>query len=275
MMDAAVHPKLTRAEVGRYAATGFLHPIDALSADEADRFRLSYERVAALLGGSPRAVQLIQIQRYYDWAWELGHHPAVLDAVECVLGPDIILWSASVFPKRAHDPSFVTMHQDGTYWGLEGGAVTTAWVALTDSKRENGCMRIVPGSQKSEILPHKDTYGPDNLLTRGQVVEAECAEADIVDIELDQGQMSLHHVRAIHGSRSNSSAMPRIGFAARYVTPDVKPLDSGQSAVLVRGRDRFGHWELQEDPPAFGSLESAVRAHQEEAGEFVAMLTRD
>lgn len=274
-MDAAVHPKLTKTQVERYEATGFLHPIDALSADEADRFRLSYERVAALLGGAPKAVQLIQIQRYYDWAWELARHPAVLDAVECVLGPDIILWSASVFPKRAHDPSFVTMHQDGTYWGLEGGAVTTAWVALTDSKRENGCMRLVPGSHRSEILPHKDTYAPDNLLTRGQVVEAKCDEAEIVDIELEQGQMSLHHVRAIHGSRSNSSTMPRIGFAARYVTPDVKPLDSGQSAVLVRGRDRFGHWELREKPPEFGSLESAVRAHQEEAGEFVAMLTRD
>lgn len=274
-MGAKVHPKLTRAEVEQYESTGFLHPIDALSADEADRYRLSYERVSALLGGSPKAVQLIQVQRYYDWAWELGHHPAVLDAVECVLGPDIILWSASVFPKRARDPGFVTMHQDGTYWGLEGGAVTTAWVALTDSRRENGCMRIVPGSQKSEILPHKDTYAADNLLTRGQVVEAECDEADIVDIELRQGQMSLHHVRAIHGSHSNGSDQPRIGFAARYVTPDVKPLNSGQSAVLVRGRDRFGHWDLHEEAPVFGSLESAVHAHQQEAGEFVAMLTRD
>ncbi len=274
-MDAGVHSKLSQDQVERYEATGFLHPIDALSTDEADRYRLAYERVAALLGGAPKAVQLIQIQRYYDWAWELGHHPAVLAAVERVLGPDIILWSASVFPKRAHDPGFVTMHQDGTYWGLEGGSVTTAWVALTDSTRENGCMRIVPGSQKSAILPHKDTYAPDNLLTRGQVVEAECDEADIVDIELRQGQMSLHHVRAIHGSRSNSSAKPRIGFAARYVTPDVKPLNSGQSAVLVRGRDRFGHWDLQGEPPAFGNLESAVRAHQQEAGEFVTILTRD
>ena len=266
---------LIPSQLRGYESSGFLYPLDALTLQEANRYLASYEEVAELLGGAPKAVQLSQIHRFYGWAWELARHPAVLDAVECILGPDLLLWSASVFPKRARDPSFVTMHQDGTYWGLQGDAVTTAWVALTDSTRENGCMRILPGTHRSPILPHEDTYESDNLLTRGQVVRADCNEEDIVDIELRAGQMSLHHVRAIHGSRSNGSDRPRIGFAARFVAPQVKPLQKDQHAVLVRGRDRYGHWDLQGNPPTFPTLQDAVRAHQREAGRFVALLTRD
>jgi ectoine hydroxylase-related dioxygenase (phytanoyl-CoA dioxygenase family) len=252
-----------------------LHPIEVLDRDEADWFRSQYDSVTAMLGGAPKAIQMTQVHRFYGWAWELASHPAVLNAVESVLGPDILLWSAQVFPKPARDSGYITMHQDGTYWGLDGGEVTTAWIALTASTRENGCMRLLPGSHRSAILPHNDTFATDNLLTRGQEVQAEYDEKDVVDIELKPGQMSLHHVRAIHGSRSNPSDTPRIGFAIRYMTPEVRPVRPGESAALVRGVDRCGNWVLRSDPPAFPSLQSAVRAHQAEAERFVAKLTRD
>ncbi len=269
-----MRPLLTTEQIEEYARKGFLHPIDALGPDEAALHYRQYDRVAQLFGGSPKAVQMSQIHRFYDWAWQLAAHPAVLGAVESVLGPDILLWSASVFPKSAHDPGYVTMHQDGTYWGLEGGAVTTAWIALTDSTRENGCMRLLPGSHRRAIQPHTDTYAADNLLTRGQVIQADYDETDVVDVELRAGQMSLHHVRAIHGSHCNRSSRPRIGFAIRYMTPDVKPVRAGESAVLVRGLDRHGNWELDNRPPDYSTLEQAVRAHLEEADRFVAALTR-
>ena len=267
--------RLTADRVDEYRERGFLFPIDVLESAEAQRFLAKYEAVAEALGGSPRAVQLTQIHRYYRWAWDLGFHPAVLDAVESVLGPDIMLWSAQIFPKRARDPGYITMHQDGTYWGLEGGEVTTAWVALTDSTVQNGCMRLLPRSHRWSILPHTDTYAAENLLTRGQEVQAEYHEADVVDIVLRPGQMSLHHVRAVHGSHANASDRPRVGFAIRYMTPEVKPQRPGQVAVLVRGRDRFGNWALQVDPPEFASIEGAVRAHQAAAEQFVTELTRD
>ena len=134
---------------------------------------------------------------------------------------------------------------------------------------------MLPRSHLSDILPHKDTYAADNLLTRGQHVQAEYDEDDVVDGELEPGQMSLHHVRAIHGSRRNRSDRPRTGFAIRYMTPEVKPLRPGESAALVRGSDCCGNWVLRNDPPVYPSMESAVRAHQAEATRFVAALTRD
>jgi len=266
---------LTPAQRDRYQETGYLCPIDALEPSEAERYRRAYFRVAAAFGGAPKAVQMSQIHRFYGWAWELATHPKVLAAAECVLGADILLWSASVFPKPARDTGYVSMHQDGTYWGLDGGAVTTTWIALTDSTRANGCMRLLPGSHLMEIQPHTDTYAEDNLLTRGQEIQVEYDESDVVDIELRAGQLSLHHVRAIHGSHANGSDGPRIGFAARFVTPDAKPLLPDQSAALVRGRDRFGHWDLRNDPPEYPSMESAVLAHRAEAAKFVAALTAD
>ena len=270
-----MRPRLDADRIAEYSETGFLFPIDALGRTEVRRCMAGYEGIAGALGGSPRAVQMSQIHRYYRWAWDLCRHPKVLDAVESVIGPDVMLWSAQVFPKRARDPGFVTMHQDGTYWGLDGGEVVTAWVALTESTVRNGCMRLLPRSHRLSILPHRDTYEEGNLLTRGQVVQAAYDEADVVDVELQPGQMSLHHVRAIHGSHANSSDRPRVGVAIRYMTPDVRPERPGQVSVLVRGRDRFGNWTLQTDPPRFPSLESAVRAHQAEAERFVADLTRD
>lgn len=270
-----MRPKLKARQVNRYQETGLLFPIDVLSAEEVSDCLEGYETVAKALGGSPKAIQLSQIHLYYRWAWDLGCHPAVLDAVEAVLGPDIMLWSAQVFPKRAHDPGYVSMHQDGTYWGLDGGEVTTAWVALTESTVRNGCMRVVPRSHRSSILPHTDTYATENLLTRGQEVQADYDEAEVLDIELLPGQMSLHHVRAIHGSHANSSSRPRVGFAIRYMTPEVRPDGPGRVAVLVRGRDRFGHWTLERTPPNFPSMASALEAHQAAADRFVAGLTQD
>ena len=270
-----MRPQLSSSQAEEYARSGCLFPIDVLDPREARRFRKEYESVAASLGGSPQAVQLTQVHRYYSWAWDLATHPAILDAVESVIGPDILMWSAQVFPKRARDPAYISMHQDGTYWGLLDGEVTTAWVALTESTRANGCMRLLPGSHLQSILPHDDTFAADNALTRGQEVQAEYDEADVVDVELEPGQMSLHHVRAIHGSRSNGSSRPRVGFAIRFMTPGVKPENPPQGAALVRGHDPFGNWVLHGPPPAFPDTESAVRAHQAEAERFVAALTRD
>ncbi len=270
-----MEPSLTAAQCEQYRSTGLACPIAVLEPKEAEHYRESYSEVAAAFGGAPKAVQMSQIHRFYGWAWQLASHPRVLDAVEAVLGPDILLWSASVFPKPAFDPGYVTMHQDGTYWGLQGGEVTTAWVALTDSTTENGCMRLLPGSHLLEIQPHRDSFAADNLLTRGQEIQFDYDERNVVDIELLAGEMSLHHLRAIHGSRPNGSDRPRIGFAARFVTPQAKPLLPGQTAALVRGRDRCGNWDLDNDPPDFPSQASAVLAHQAEAAKFVAALTRD
>lgn len=256
-----------------YAEQGYLSPISALTPEQSTRFRDEYLRLADALGGAPKATELSLLHLYYEWAWELVHHPRVLDAVESVLGPDIMVWASSVFPKRAHDPGYISMHQDGTYWGLDEGEVTSAWIALTESQPENGCMRVVPGSHRKPILPHRETWAANNLLTRGQEIEADVAEDEIVDIALAAGEMSLHHVRIIHGSNANPSPNPRIGFAVRYMTPDVHADGVDHPAVLVRGKDTHGHWRLLDEPPRYAGFEEAFAAHQRASAEHLQALT--
>ena len=115
-----MRPRLTAEQIEEYARKGFLHPIDAMGPDEAVLYWRQHNRVSEFFSGSPKAVQMSQIHRFHLWAWQLAAHPAVLDTVESELGPDILLWSAWVFPKPAHDAGYVTTHQDGTYWGLGG-----------------------------------------------------------------------------------------------------------------------------------------------------------
>jgi len=256
-----------------YAEQGYLFPIRALTPEEAASYRDAYLRLAEALGGAPKATELALLHLHYDWAWDLIHHPNVLDAVEAVIGPNILVWASSVFPKRAHDPGYISMHQDGTYWGLDQGEITSAWIALTPSQPENGCMRVVPGSHLQPILPHKETWAENNLLTRGQEIEADVREDEIVDVALQPGEMSLHHVRIIHGSNPNPTSTPRIGFAVRYMTPDVRPDGVDHPAVLVRGEDTHGHWDLMDSPPHYITFSEAFAAHKAASDEHLKAIT--
>jgi ectoine hydroxylase-related dioxygenase (phytanoyl-CoA dioxygenase family) len=187
----------------------------------------------------------------------------VLDAVERILGPDLLIWNSRWFSKMPGDRTYISWHQDATYWGLEPPNVTTAWLALSDSIPENGCMRVIPGSHKQPLLPQVETFVPDNALSRGQEIAVEVDESSAVDLQLRPGEMSLHHVAIVHGSKANSSAIPRIGIAVRYITPDVAQRGpERQIAMLARGQDRYGHFDLI-DAPAPGSDSSASPLHSE------------
>jgi ectoine hydroxylase-related dioxygenase (phytanoyl-CoA dioxygenase family) len=199
--------------------------------------------------------------------------PHILDAVESLLGPDLLCWGSQFFNKEAGDAGYVSWHQDATYWGLSSPDVVTAWLALTPSLPENGCMRVVPGTQRAAV-PHSDTYAADNMLSRGQEVAVQVDEAEAVDIVLQPGEMSLHHVLIVHGSEPNRAPYPRIGFAIRYVPTHVRQLSGEKdSALLVRGSDRFGHFELEESPKA--EMEpAAVAQHKRVLDRQLAILYR-
>jgi hypothetical protein len=265
---------LTASQVAQYEQNGIVFPIPVLTLEEAAGFRRSFDELADRLGGRPVAQALGHTQAFFRWAYDLGTHPRVLDAVEDILGPDILLWTVSIFPKYPRDPGYISWHQDGTYWGLDSVRVTTAWIALTDSTVDNGCMRVVPGSHRRPILPHRDTYAADNRLSRGQEIEVEVDERDAVDVVLRAGQMSLHHVNIIHGSNPNPSDGSRIGFAPRFTTPETRQIDGEPlTAVLARGRDRFGHFRLQPGAPALG-FEEALAAQQAAAGQFLSEIRK-
>jgi non-heme Fe2+,alpha-ketoglutarate-dependent halogenase len=265
---------LTASQVEQYERDGIVFPVPVLTPEETAGFRRSFDELADRLGGRPVAQALGHTQAFFRWAYDLGTHPRVLDAVEDILGPDILLWTVSIFPKYPRDPGYISWHQDGTYWGLDSVRVTTAWIALTDSRVDNGCMRVVPGSHRRPILPHRDTYAADNRLSRGQEIEVEVDERDAVDVVLRAGQMSLHHVNIIHGSNPNPSDGSRIGFAPRFTTPETSQIDGEPlTAVLARGRDRFGHFRLQPGAPTLG-FEDALAAQQAAAGQFLSEIRK-
>jgi ectoine hydroxylase-related dioxygenase (phytanoyl-CoA dioxygenase family) len=178
----------------------------------------------------------------FVWLAELVRCRSILDAVEDLHGPDLLCWTTNFFIKEAADPAFVSWHQDSTYWGLSTPDVVTAWVAFTPATAANGAMEYIPGSHKLDQIPHRDTFAKHNLLTRGQEVMVEVDHSQRRIITLRPGEMSLHHVRLVHGSPPNPSNDRRIGFAIRYIPTNVAQLAGEDSATLVRGEDRHHHF---------------------------------
>ncbi|HEY3457580.1 MAG TPA: phytanoyl-CoA dioxygenase family protein [Bryobacteraceae bacterium] len=244
-----------------YREQGFLFPLPALSDSEATLLRAKLEELEAQHGGKLPPHINRKPHLLLTWLNELIRDPRILDPVEKILGPDILCWGSGFFIKNPHDRARVTWHQDSTYWGLSSADVATAWVAFTPSIRANGCMRVVPGTHTLQQLPHEDTFAPDNLLSRGQEIAVEVDESKAVDIVLEPGQMSLHHVLLVHGSEPNQSELRRIGFAIRYLPTHIKQLSGlADSAALVRGSDRYGHF-LPEPVPQSDFHPDAVAFH--------------
>ena len=250
---------LSEAAVQRYRSDGYFAPIRVLSPAEAEGYRQRLQAIEAS-GRLPAGGLRSKSNLLLTWVDEIARHPQVLDAVESIVGPDILVWGTSFFIKEPRNRSFVSWHQDLTYWGLEPPDIVTAWIALSESRPENGAMRVIPGTHTSEVVPHKDTFASDNLLSRGQEVSVEVDEAKAVTLELEPGQMSLHHVKLIHGSEPNPSDKRRIGLAIRYVPTYVRQTaGTTDSAMLVRGIDAFGHFHAEERPLA--DLSDAAIAH--------------
>ncbi len=242
--------RLTPDAVRRYHEHGYYAPIRAFPAAEAAHFLVSLEQLEA---EHPDHKPLLRNKTHLAlrWANDLIRHPGILDAVEQVIGPNILCWGSSFFIKNAQDPSFVSWHQDSTYWGLEPPDIVTAWVALTDSVVANGAMRVVANSHKLDQIPHRDTFAANNLLSRGQEIAVEVDEARAVTLELQPGEMSLHHVRLVHGSDPNPSNRRRIGFAIRYLPTHVRQIvGTRDSATLVRGVDTHGNFLPERRPEA-------------------------
>ena len=266
---------LTRSQVEAFARDGYHFPVRALSAEQAADYRGRLEALETQLG-KPVMQTNFRNKPHLALAWadQLIRHPKILDAVEDILGPNLLVWSSSFFIKDAHDPHYISWHQDSTYWGLSHPDVVTAWLALSPSTRANGCMRVDPGTHLLDQLPHKDTFAENNLLTRGQEVQAEVDEKRVVDIVLEPGELSLHHVRIVHGSDANGSDLRRIGFAIRYVPTYLKQTAGPRdSAMLVRGVDNHHHFDMEARPQS-DMHPHAVALHKHVTEEAAKILYR-
>jgi ectoine hydroxylase-related dioxygenase (phytanoyl-CoA dioxygenase family) len=149
--------------------------------------------------------------------------------------------------KDPQDRKFVSWHQDHAYFGLKPPTIITAWLALNEVTRHNGCMRVIPGSHRGGTHKHVETFDKDNLLSRGQAI-ADVDESTAVDIVLRPGEMSLHHGHVFHSSEPNVSDDRRIGFAMMFIPAHAESTIGRRSATLVSGVDRYGHWDHDPEP---------------------------
>ncbi|HEY1934889.1 MAG TPA: phytanoyl-CoA dioxygenase family protein [Acetobacteraceae bacterium] len=264
---------LSEAAVRQYQEQGYYAPVRAISMAEAAALRThleTHEAGAGRLAGPLRQKSHL----LFTWLNELIRHDRILDAVEDLIGPDILCWGSSFFIKEPRNTAYVSWHQDSTYWGLDPADVVTAWIAFSDSTLENGAMRVIPGSHKLDQVPHRDTFEPENLLSRGQEIMVDVNEREAVALPLQAGEMSLHHVRLIHGSEPNPSGTRRIGYAIRYVPTYVRQVAGAHdTATLVRGVDRFENFEEEQRPDADCSP-AALAYHAAVTGAHAQILMR-
>ena len=255
-----------------YERDGFYFPLRAMSGEDAQTYVDALEAHEAAHGGPLQSNMRHQVHLLFTWANQLVRHPKILDAVEEVIGPNILCWVTNFFIKEPKDGNFVSWHQDATYWGLEpADKIITAWVALSDAPLESGAMKFMAGSHKDGQIAHTDTFDDKNLLSRGQEIAVEVDENDATDVVLKAGEFSLHHVLLAHGSHPNVSDNRRIGLAIRYIPTSVRQTKVRDAAMLVRGVDEFGHFDLMPDPVS-DLDDGALAAHADAAQRLIAAV---
>jgi ectoine hydroxylase-related dioxygenase (phytanoyl-CoA dioxygenase family) len=216
----------------------------------------------ASMGGALRGLARTKFYLRYPWAFRLATRPAILDAVEDLIGPDILLYQNTAWVKNAGENSYVSWHQDNTYFGHVPCEVLSVWVALSPSRPESGSMRFLPGSHKEGRLPVKYDLQDGNMLSSGQVADVDLSRYQPVATSLEPGEASIHHAWMIHGSPPNETKDRRLGVTFVYHPPWLTQIGTVRtSALLVRGEDRYGHFE-PETPPLSADDPQTMARHE-------------
>ena len=253
--------RLTEEQLNAYHNDGVLFPVPALGPGEAAEFLSWIDELERAYGGSPKSYEISQCHLFFEWARRLVTHAAILDAVEQIIGPNILVHATSIFQKRPYDGTYVSWHQDGYYMQLDRPDFVSAWVALTDSVPENGCLRVVKRSHQTSRAHTDRAVADRNLLSSGLEIAVKVDESEATEVVLRAGEMSFHHVNIVHGSNPNHSGLRRTGFAIRYVAPHVQQVSEHHPVLLVRGTDRYGNFHLHTDA-ALENFEQAVAAQR-------------
>ena len=258
--------KLTTQELNHYKNKGYISPVNALSSIEAKEIRDEIEKIEknwpkALEGINRNYVHLIS--PVFN---KVCLNKNILDAVESIIGKNILICGTTLFIKNPKEKGFVSFHQDAKYIGLEPHNWVTVWVAITDANEKNGCMRMLPGSHKENLKHHEENFDENNLLTRGQTIKNVSLDKT-EPVILKAGQMSLHHPKIVHGSSLNHSDDRRIGFVIQsYIGSDVDQVLGKMYVQKARGEDRFKYHEYVARPKELmhpKDIESRKKANDE------------
>ncbi len=225
---------------------GFSGPVQGLTLREADH---CYNEFFKVLGQSkyepgPTEVSLSAWHHKHRWAYDLAAHPCIVDAITQILGKDVVLWAMHFWYKEPGNGKFIPWHQDINYWPMEPAINATAWMSLGFSLKENGCLRVIPGTHKKQVA-HVAVGDRTSVFEEGIAPEmVDVSKA--IDLEMSPGQMAFFNEATFHGSEINSSNIPRVAFSVRYTTPEVKfkMADWGGDTsriktYLIRGEDRY------------------------------------
>ncbi len=253
---------LSSNQLKQYEDQGYISPIEVLSSSEASEARKEIELIEIKMPNEIDNAGRYNVHLISPKLDSIVHNSKILDAVESIIGKNILVCSTTLFIKNPNEQGFVSYHQDAKYIGLEPHNWVTAWVALTDSNENNGCMKMWPKSHLN-IKDHNEKFNEGNLLTRGQTVE-NVPEEEVKSIELKAGQMSLHHPRVVHGSGINRSNDRRIGFVIQsYIGTNVKQILGKNSVQIARGEDKYHYHEIINRTKAFMSKESILLRKKE------------
>jgi ectoine hydroxylase-related dioxygenase (phytanoyl-CoA dioxygenase family) len=257
---------LSRTQVDAYRRDGFLFPLPMLGAAERDEKLAALARYEAWLGGPLSKAERQWFTMPYlflPWFDALVRDQRILDVVEDLIGPDILVWTSTFWIKEPGSPTFAAWHQDCAYFGLEPPEIATVWLALTDASSLAGCMNAIPWQGRPRLYRHGARRHADSINRGGQSVLEPLDEAKAVAMALPAGSFSLHHGLCLHRSAPNRAAHRRIGLGFNYMPTHVRSIGSVRlSAMLVRGQDRFGHFDLIE-PLARELDETGLRRHAE------------
>ncbi len=234
---------LNSNQLKQYHEEGYIAPINALSEEDALAAKNEIELIEKEMPNEIDKSGRYNVHLISPKLDMIVHNSKILDVVESIIGKNILVCSSTLFIKNPNEEGFVSYHQDAKYIGLEPHNWVTAWVAITDSFEENGCMKMWPKSHL-DIKDHNEKFDKGNLLTRGQTVE-NVPEDETKLVELKAGQVSLHHPRIVHGSGINKSNHRRIGFVIQsYIGTNVKQILGKNSVQIARGKDNFNFHEV-------------------------------
>jgi hypothetical protein len=248
---------LTPEQVQAYHRNGVLFPVSAISRGELERFQRGFAKLETWAGGIQKYTA--QPHLFFPWAWDLATLPRILDAVEDLLGPELVIEATLLLCKYPRDPAYAQWHQDGYYskWHLTPSV--SAWIALSDATPENGCMQVIPGSHHQGRHVHLESDAKDSMFGRTAEIAVEVDEAKAQCVTLAAGQNSFHHSSIIHGSPPNRSDSKRISLIVRFVTPQFQDRSATFPVIHARGQGNLGKLPVVETPPTGDNAECFSR----------------
>jgi non-heme Fe2+,alpha-ketoglutarate-dependent halogenase len=240
-------PKLlTPRQISGFERDGFVSPVRAMSEGRAAWYR---ERLEAFEAAYPDDRLKLDQKAHMicPWVDEMIRERAILDAVEDLIGGNILCWGTSLRAKQPDRKTFAGWHQDTAYADVRPIVVIVA-LALSPAGSENGCIRAIPGSHRGKLLPHKEAFRTDSILSREQYIDAAVDEGSAVDLALNPGEIALFNNAIIHSSQPNFGRDRRIIFLLEMVPTTAYQESPRESATLVRGEDVLGHFDVDPRP---------------------------